>query len=156
VAQLLAWELAQAGHKVGESYLFNAPVVGDETFANKMTEQFAKPGYGPIVNVVTGKGSLSPAASYFKPWMAEVFYAAENSTSLSAVCVAGDATCGSAAAPTPPRPMWAGLIPGIVSAQACTHALAPDHDLCTAHDSQCYAGQPLQVPPQFQQQPAAK
>lgn len=86
LAQLVAWELAAANYTLGTTYLFNAPLVGDETFANKMRARFARGAPGTIFNVVTGKGSPWPSAVYFKPWAIEAYYEGVTSRPLELNC----------------------------------------------------------------------
>jgi len=130
VAQLVAWELALENYAIGTSYLFNAPKVGNEAFAEHMEARFTRSRFGPIFNVVTGRGSTWPSAHDFKPWGYEAYYANATSRPLTAMCLADDGACGSADVATAPR------------LGSCRHALAPDNDLCNAHDQQCYLGLP--------------
>lgn len=138
LAQLVAWQLAQEGQVIGASYLFNAPMVGDGTFAERMLAAFRHDRLGPVFNVVTGRGSTWPEGAQFKAWAYEAYFESTASTVLTAMCLGAEPLCLMA------QGSLARKEPNDTSRQGdCASALAPDRNLCLAKDSQCLLGMPL-------------
>jgi len=129
VAQIVAYELALQGYRIGTSYLFNSPRVGNAAYAEAMKIMSLSDRIH-IFNVVTGRGSAWPLNRAFKPAAFEAYYASSASKALTKMCAAGDSSCGSLEA----KPSKGD------EADCCSHALAPDEDLCAAWNQQCYLG----------------
>jgi len=129
MAQLIAWKLVKEDYKVGASYVFGSPSLGDAKFAKEMEGAFDGKKSGPIFNVVRsgGESEAKPAGGALKPWGFQAYYA-DDADKVEEICAAGDAACKSSAAES-----------------VCKLPFAHEGDLCEFKDkaAQCYGGMPV-------------